>query len=63
VPDPAGDDPVRISAREFLGIGTGIHVRCAIGVSFKGNGGHPDDRTFGQPFFQIVILRLALRQS
>jgi len=33
VPDAARDDPVRILARELLGIGTGIRVWCAIGIT------------------------------
>ena len=63
VPDATFDDPMRIFAREFLGIGTGVRVWRAIGIAFKGNGGHSDDRTFGKPLFQIVILRLAFSQA
>jgi DNA-binding transcriptional LysR family regulator len=37
VSDAARDDPVRIFTREFFGIGTALRVRCAVGVSFKGN--------------------------
>src|SRR5215212_6450860 len=40
VPNAALDDPVRIFAREFLGIGTGVRVGCSIGITFKGNGEH-----------------------
>src|SRR5437660_11803051 len=63
MPDAACDDPVRISAREFLGIGTGVWVWCTIGIAFKRNSGHGDVRTFGEPLFQIVIFRLAFSQS
>ena len=63
VPDAALDDPVRIFAGEFLGIGAGVRVWCAIGITFKGDGGHGDDRTFGKPLFQIVIFRLAFSQA
>src|SRR2546430_1782429 len=63
MPDAALDDPVRISAREFLGIGTGVRVWCTIGIAFKSNSGHGDVRTFGEPLFQIVIFRLAFSQS
>ena len=63
MPDAARDDPVRISAREFLGIGTGIRVWCPIGIAFKSNRGHGDVRTFGEPLFQLVIFRLAFSQS
>ena len=63
VPDAALDGPVRISARELSGIGAGLRVRCAIGVTFKGDRRHGDDRTVGEPFFQIVIFRLAFGQA
>ena len=63
VPDAARDHPVRIWAREFLGIGTGVRVRRPIGIPFQGDGGHGDDRTLGQPLFQGVVLRLAFGQT
>src|SRR5215212_6088864 len=63
VPNTARDDPVPIFAREFLGIGPGVRVGCSIGITFKGNGGHGDDRTFGKPLFQIVILWVAFSQA
>src|SRR5215217_6162417 len=63
VANAALDDPVRIFAREFLGIGPGVRVGCTIGITFKGYGGHGDDRTFGKPLFQIVILRFAFSQA
>ncbi len=63
VPDAALDEPVRIFAGEFLGIGTGVRVWCTIGITLKSNGGHGDDRTFGKPLFQIVVLRLAFSQA
>jgi hypothetical protein len=63
VPDTTLDDPVRIFAREFLGIGTDVWVRCTIGITFEGNGGHGDDRTFGKLLFQIVIFRFAFSQA
>src|SRR6476661_4535062 len=52
-----------IFAREFLGVCARVWVWRAIGITFKGNGGHRDDRTFGQPLFQIVIFRLAFSQA
>ena len=55
--------PVRIFAREFLGIGTGVRMRRTIGITFKRNRRHGDDRTCGKPLFQIVILRFAFSQS
>ena len=63
VPDAARDQPVRIFAREFLGIGTRVRMRRAIGIAFEGDGGHRDDRAFGKPLVQIVIFRLAFSQS
>src|SRR6266700_6109123 len=54
---------MRIFARKFLGIGTGVRMRRTIRITFKGDGGDSDKRKFGKPFFQIVILRLALSQS
>jgi hypothetical protein len=63
VPDSALDDPVYMFAGECFGIRTGIRVWCAIGVTFKGDGGRGDDRTLGKPLFQIVIFRLAFSQG
>src|SRR6266576_3165143 len=57
------DDPVRIFAREFLGIGTSVGVWCTIGITLKSNGGHGDDRAFGEPLLQIVVFRLAFSQA
>ena len=59
MPNAARDDPVRIFAREFPGIGRGVRVGCTIGITFEGNGWHADERTFGKPLFQIVIFRFA----
>src|SRR5262249_5440313 len=42
VPDAALNDPVRVSAREFLGIGTRVRMWCTIGIAFEGNGWHGD---------------------
>jgi hypothetical protein len=62
VPDAARDHPVGILARELLGIRTGVRVRCPIGIPFRGEGGHGDDRPVGQPLFQGIVLRLAFGQ-
>src|SRR5918994_1927677 len=40
-----------------------VMVGCTIGITFKGNGRHGDDRTFGKPLFQIVIFRFAFSQA
>src|SRR2546425_5714423 len=63
VPDAALDDPVHISAQEFLGIGTGVRVWCPIGIAFKRHRGHGDVWSCGEPLFQLVIVRLAFGQS
>ena len=62
MPDAAIDGSVRIFAGEFLKIGAGLRVWRTIGIAFKGNGGHGNDRTYGEPLFQIVIFWLALVQ-
>ncbi len=61
--DAARDDAVRIAAREFPGIGTGVRVWCAIGIAFQSNSRYGDVRTCSKPFFQIVIFGLAFSQS
>jgi hypothetical protein len=38
VPDTTRDDPMRIFAREFLGVGTDVRVWCTIGIPFQGDG-------------------------
>src|SRR4029450_11110395 len=38
-------------------------VWCAVGVTFKGDGGHGDDRALGEPLFQIVVFRLTVGQA
>jgi hypothetical protein len=63
VPDAARDDPVFIAAREFPDIGTDVRVKCPIGIVFQGNRGHGDVRKFGEPLFQLIVLRLAFSQS
>ena len=61
--DATLDDPVRISAREFADVGTGVRVRCAIGMAFQRHCGHGDGRTFSEPLFQLIIVRLVFGQS
>ena len=63
VPDAAREHPVRICARELLGIRPGVRVRRAVGIPFKRDGGHGDDRPLGQPLFQGLVLRLAFGQT
>jgi hypothetical protein len=38
-------------------------VWCTIGITFKRNGWHRDDRTFDKPLFQIVIFRIGFNQA
>src|SRR5689334_13644805 len=50
MPDAALDSPVRIFAGEFLSVRTRVRMRRAIGITFKGDGGHGDHRKFGKRF-------------
>jgi len=54
---------VLISAREFFRVGTGLRMWRAIGITFKRNGRHRDDWTFGKPLFQVVVFRLTFCQA
>ena len=36
---------------------------CAIGITFKRNGRHRNDRAFGKALFQVVVFRLTLCQA
>ena len=56
-------DPVLVSARELAAIGCGFRMRRAVGVAFHGDGGHGDDRPFGELLFQIVVFRLAVGEA
>jgi len=38
-----------ILAREFFGVGAGVRVRRAVGITFQRNRGHGDHETFGNP--------------
>src|ERR1051325_5634349 len=63
VADAAFDKPVRIFAGKLPGVGTGLEMRCTVGIPFKRNGGHSDNRKFRKALLQIVILRFAFSQS
>ena len=54
--DAALDEPVLVFAREFFGIGTSVRVWRTIGITFKRNGGHADDRPLSKSPFQIAWL-------
>ena len=56
VPDASRDIPVRILAREFVGVSARIRMRCAISIAFHGDGGYGDDWSIGKALFQTVIL-------
>ena len=56
VPNTARDIPVRILARKFAGIGAGIRMRRAVGVTFKRNGGHGDDRAGGKATASVPVV-------
>src|ERR1044072_1428277 len=38
-------------------------MRCAVGITFEGNGGDGDAWKCGEPFFQVLVLRLAFSES
>src|SRR5918995_1908562 len=63
VPDAAGDVPVLVLAGKPLCIGTGIGVRSAIRIALECNGRHLNGGEFGEPLFELVVLRLALSES
>src|SRR5260370_16952836 len=58
----AADDPVRIFAREFLGIGNRVRMRRTIGITFKGYGGYRNDRAIRSPKSKIRFVECE-RQS
>ena len=63
VPDTAGDEPMRILARELLGVGSGVWVWRAIGVAFESDCRDRNDGGLGEPLFQTVVCGLAIGQS
>src|SRR5262245_23055620 len=63
MPDAALDMPMRIAARELLGIRTGLRMRRAVGIAFERDCGDADHWTRGELFLQFVILRLACGQT
>src|SRR5215472_5153331 len=63
VSDAALDRPMRISAREFLRVGLRLRMRGSVGIPFKGDGRHRDDRARGKAPFQVVIFTLAFSEA
>src|SRR5262245_53429436 len=52
----ARNGPMLVLARKLLGVRTRIRAWCAIGIALKSDGGHRDDREFGEPLLQGVVL-------
>src|ERR1700733_6346634 len=63
VPDTALDDPVLVLAGEFAGVGAGVRVRRAVGVSLQGDGRHGDGRKDGELPLQVVVSRFPFAQA
>lgn len=62
VPDAACNEPVFIFAREFAAIRCIDGVGRAVGIAFHGDCRNGDNGTGGESLFEVVVLRLALRQ-
>lgn len=63
VPNATLDEPVFIFACEFFGVGSGLGVRRAIGITFHSDRRHADYRPLGQTIFKLVILLLSFSQA
>ena len=63
MPYAAGNEPVLVLVGKLLGIGTGVGMRRAVGVSFKCDRRHADHRRLCKPSLQLVILWLAFREA
>jgi hypothetical protein len=63
VPDAAVDHSMLVFAGEFLRIRARVRVGCAIGIALERDSGHRDDRSCGEPLFQIVVFCLALGEA
>src|SRR6478672_9894768 len=57
--DAAGNRPLRVFAGEFVRVSTWLGMRRPIGIPFKSNRGHGDDRGSGQTRLQFVVFGLA----
>ena len=60
VANPARNEPVLVSPREFAAIGCGVGMGRAVGVAFHGDRGYCDDGPLGEFLFQIVVFPLAV---
>src|SRR5215469_16554850 len=63
VADTAFDEPVLVFAGEILGVSAGVRVRRPVGITFKGDCRHVDERGCGQSLLQAVEFRLALSEA
>src|SRR5450755_4150778 len=64
VTNPSVNDAVCIFARVLLAIGRVVRImRSAIGITYKGDRRHSDNRKLGDPPFQIIILPLAVDEA
>ena len=60
VANPARNEPVLVSPREFAAIGCGVGMGRAVGVAFHGNCRYCDDGPLSEFLFQIVVFPLAV---
>src|SRR5262249_36298006 len=63
VSDAAFDSPVLVLAGELVGVRARLRVRRAVGITFERDRRYCDRWVFREPSFQIVIFRLALRET
>src|SRR3984893_9741048 len=63
VTNAAFDQPVLVLAGEFVAIRRRHRMRRTVGVAFKGDRGHGDDRSRAQLRFQIIVSLIAGRQA
>src|SRR3954447_8346728 len=59
----ASQVPVYVSAGELRGVSSRGSVRRAVGIPFKRDCGHGDDRTGREPILEGVVSRLAFSQT
>jgi hypothetical protein len=59
MPDTTRDESVRV----LVGVGSGVRVWCTVGVTFKGDGRHSDDRSLGKSPLEVVVLLVASGQA
>jgi hypothetical protein len=62
MPDTSADGPIRIFAGEPACVGAWLQMGCSIVIALKGYCWHSDNRAFGKPLLQVVVLRFTLRK-